>query len=42
MPFNTERDVTRLKLPDGKADAFHFDELVRGLSVRLIVSHHVV
>ena len=35
MPFKTERDVTRLKLPDGKADAFHFDELVRGLSVRL-------
>jgi integrase len=35
MPFKTERDVTRLKLPDGRADAFHFDELVRGLSVRL-------
>jgi integrase len=35
MPFKTERDVGRLKLPNGKADAFHFDELVRGLSVRL-------
>ena len=35
MPFKTERDVARLKLPEGKADAFHFDALVRGLSVRL-------
>lgn len=35
MPFKTERDVSRLKLPEGKADAFHFDTLVRGLSVRL-------
>ena len=35
MSFRTERDVARLVLPDGKADAFHFDALVRGLSVRL-------
>lgn len=35
MSFKTERDVARLKLPEGKADAFHFDALMRGLSVRL-------
>ena len=35
MPFRTERDVARLALPEGKADAYHFDAVVRGLSVRL-------
>lgn len=35
MSFKTERDVGRLVLPEGRADAFHFDALVRGLSVRL-------
>lgn len=35
MGFRTQRDVDRLSLPPGKADAFFFDEEARGLSVRI-------
>ncbi len=35
MSFRTERDVARLKLPAGKADAYFFDGEGGGLSVRI-------
>lgn len=35
MPFRTERDIARLVLPEGRADAYFFDANTRGLSVRL-------
>jgi integrase len=35
MSFRTQRDLERLTLPAGKAEAFHFDARCPGLSVRI-------
>ena len=35
MSFKTQRDVERLSLPPGKLEHVEFDEMCKGLAVRL-------